>query len=184
MPSNPQQNQTATCTEIPANKAPAIQHAWKSQSPRLWQSIAGLLWIAGALVAGISMHVAERITHQSRRTVARNSSNSTLLSPALPALPYQQCENGTPRLAEHHMAGPSLSNSWLDGYRSRSQDRQQVLDLYKDDSASTNAGRMAETPHPDGAHKELHEACNLVHILCSDPRGKEGTQEFLNCWTI
>jgi hypothetical protein len=43
--------------------------------------------IAGAIVAGISMHVAERITHQSRRTAARNSSNSSLLSPARPAPP-------------------------------------------------------------------------------------------------
>jgi hypothetical protein len=125
------------------------------------------------------MHVAERITHQWRRTLARNSSNSTLLSHALPKLPYQQSENGTPRLAKHHIAGPSLSNSWLDVYRSRSQDRQNGLDLDKDESASTNAGRMAETPPPDGAHNELHEAFNLMHILCSDPRGKEGTQEFL-----
>ena len=101
--------------------------------------------------------------------------DSTLLSPALPGLPYQPCENGPPRLAELHMTGLPLS-AWLDGYRSRSQDRQQGLDLDKAASASTNAGSMAETPPPDGAHKDRHEAFNLMHILCSDPRGKEGTQ--------
>ena len=52
----------------------------------------------------------------------------------------------------------------------------EALDLDKAASASTNAGSMAETPPPDGAHKDRHEAFNLMHILCSDPRGKEGTQ--------